>query len=165
MPINCPKIARKKRQQNDFFNLILVSINNKFFLNSILPKIQYRYNNYIFTVNSFQNLIKNFENWLDSIQQSFHSIWQPGYWAWLLASLPWYSSNSHGSISFIFMFTVKTVVHMLLIPNLEKCLVHPGIKHKNERGQAIFIALVINSKNKYTYKNVTVLIFALNWSN
>ena len=59
------------------------------------------------------------------------------------------------------MFTVKTVVHMLLIPNLEKCLVHPEIKHKNERGQAIFTALVINSKNKYTYKDVTFLIFAL----
>ena len=52
---------------------------------------------------------------------------------------------------------------MLLIPNLEKCLVHPGIKHKNERGQVIFTALVINtSKNKYTHKDVTFLIFALN---
>ena len=115
--------------------------------------------------NFYSEFISKFDqelwNWVDSFQQSFHLIWQPGYRALLLASLPWYLSNSHGSISLIFMFTVKTVVHMLLIPNLEKCLVHPGIKHKNERGQAIFTALVINSKNKYTYKDVTFLIFAL----
>ena len=64
--------------------------------------------------------------------------------------------NNHMFV--FFSDTVKTVVHMLLIRNLEKCLVHPGINHKNERGQAIFTALVINSKKKYTYKDVLHLV-------